>query len=166
MSSASSAPSSTVHVAVSLVHYRRMLLLIYNRSWHSFTFPMTRLRDWELAPTSPYGPDYQNAWLDAAAHAMAECSGVLTQPVDPNPGVFAAPATFVDRSARTGDQHLYKYKVFYNSVATPFVSHVQPYLWLPVEDIRLSAEQGLRPLSPTVLHLLNDSSVKQEITTW
>lgn len=163
----SAAKSKTpVYVAVTLVHHGKRLLLVYNRAWHCFTFPMTRLRDWEVNQTSPFTAELQGAWKDAAAHAAAECVGTLNKPHDPNPGIFAPPVDLNDRSARTGETHFYHYKVFSLTVDTPDRVLIQPHLWLTAQEIAAAVANDLRPLSPTVHHLLADPQVQQEIARW
>ena len=71
-------------VAAVLIHSAGKLLLTYNNKWRAFTFPMTKLPDWDFVDTAQIiDPDrrdisvgqLQEHWLDAAAHAVVECLG-------------------------------------------------------------------------------------------
>jgi hypothetical protein len=123
-------------VAAVIIRSAGKLLLTYNNKWRAFTFPMTKLPDWDFVDTAQnIDPDrrdisagqLQEHWLDAAAHAVVECLG---QPNCPSPmveGPIEVEYTEVERSRRDGADRIYHYKVFTLEVAQPSPSRHQPF---------------------------------------
>jgi hypothetical protein len=159
-------------VAVVLIRSAGKLLLTYNDKWRAFTLPMTKLPDRDFVDTTQIiDPDrrdisagqLQEHWLDAAAHAVVECTG---QPNCPSPlleGPIEVEYTEIERSRRDGADRIYHYKVFSLEVPQAFQSRKQPFAWLTPEEIRNGKH---RPVSPTVLVILGRQEIASIVKGW
>jgi hypothetical protein len=159
-------------VAVVLIRSEGKLLLTYNDKWRAFTFPMTKLPDWDFVDTGQIidperraisAAQLQEHWLDAAAHAVVECLGQPNCPSVMLDGTIAVEYTEVERSRRDGADRIYHYKVFTLDVPQPFESRHQPSAWLTADEI---GDGKHRPVSPSVLEILGRQEVGDIVKGW
>jgi len=159
-------------VAVVLIRSQGKLLLTYSFKWRAFTCPMTKLPAWDFVDTSQIidrdrraisAAQFDEQWLDAAAHAVVECLGQPNCPAVMVDGPVEVEYGEVERSRRDGADRVYHYKLFTLEVPQPFQSLQQPFVWLTPAQIR---DGKHRPMSPTVLEILGRAEVASIVRSW
>ena len=66
----------SVDVAVTVIHSRGKILVVYNPQWGMFTLPMTKVR-WSQSPAHTE-VGHRRAWVTAALRNVMECLGKTT----------------------------------------------------------------------------------------
>lgn len=143
-----------INLAVAVLVRDDEVLLVYNDKWGSFSFPMTKMREWYSGKGQL--EDGSEKPLDAAIRAAGEALGRPMKPAElPQAPEHLQLEPYDHRSQRDGKWKRYGRTVFVfhlaNEQSRPPV-HGQA--WLKLEEISTH-----RPISPTAIEIAGKLSI-------
>jgi len=136
-----------IDVSVVAVTRGSRVLMMFNRSWGSFTLPMTKRRLF-VDPNLPSGRP-EEAWNEAAARAAAEALG---QTIPLNQLELLADIPEYRQGDRNGEWKRYHFQIF--RFALPEEATVKgglPIEWLTIKEL---LDPNRAPISPTARDLI------------